>query len=311
MADEVTAASAAELLREADAIFGQRKHAEALPLYRAAAERGASEKDRAVEVQALAQVARCFSLKKELAEGRTWLARAEKAASPDEPHGWSRLLGVRGIFEREEGDKAKAKATFVEMYEYCRARKLERRAVDAIHHIAIVVPLEEQPAWALKGIEAATTTGDEAWLAVLWNNLGATYEDLKQPEKALDAYLKARELHHRTGGPVQKLAADWAVGHTYRLCGKQAEARPRLEKTLAEAEALYAKEKGDWLEWVGWCRKDLGETLIAQGEHAKGLALLKAGRTALAGAGMETHWPEGMKQVDEAIAAAEAAAPRR
>jgi len=99
-------------LLEGDALFGRRNYAEALERYRRAA-------DLAAGVEALAQVARCYSALGKLEEGRPWLERAEKLASADEPQGWSRLLGVRGIFLREAGDKAGAKAAFESMYSYC------------------------------------------------------------------------------------------------------------------------------------------------------------------------------------------------
>ncbi len=287
--------ASAGLLRDADQIFGTRKYADALARYRACSEQAAKDGNRAAQVESLAQVARCYSIEGKLEEGRPWLERAEKLASVDEPLGWSRCLGVRGIFLRESGDKAKAKATFEEMHRYCVEKKLFKRAIDAIHHIAIVVPPEEQPAWAMKGIAAAEQLKDDASLAVLWNNLGATYEDLKQFDKMLDAYLKAREYHHKTGGPLQKMNADWAVGHGYRLNGKLEEAETWLRKALPVAESLRDAE------WVGWCRKDLGETLLARGQKAAARDLLKSARAALVEAGIDKSWPEGFKPVDDAL----------
>ena len=284
-----------DLLRQADQTFGARKYPEALDVYRRCAEQAAKDGNVAAEVEALAQVARCFSIQGKLDEGRPWLERAEKRASPDEPQGWSRLLGVRGIFHRESGDKAKAKATFQEMHRYCVEKKLDRRAIDAIHHLAIVAPPEEQPEWALKGIEAAERLKDDGSLAILWNNLGATYEDLKKYDPMLEAYLKAREYHHKSGGPLQKMIADWAVGHGYRLTGKLPEAETWLRRTLPAAEGLKDPE------WVGWCRKDLGETLVARGEKAAGRDLLLQARKSLLEAGMDKHWPEGFKAVDDAL----------
>jgi tetratricopeptide (TPR) repeat protein len=278
----------------ADKVFFARRYAEALELYRPLAEKG--------NVEALAQVARCLSLTGRLEEGKGWLERARQAASKDDPPGWSRYLCVRGIYEREGGDRAKAKATFEEMHAFCVEKELHRRAVDATHHVAIVAPIEEQPGWALKGIAAAEKLKDNGWLAVLWNNLGATYEELKQHDRMLAAYLKARDYHARSGGDVQKLAADWAVGHGYRLTGRLKEARELLEKTLAWAERRHEEEPGPaTIEWVGLCRKDLGETLAGLGDKSRARELLTAARTALVEAGYEKSWPAGLKEIDEAL----------
>ena len=274
-------------IEAADKVFKSRKYGEALELYRPLAEAG--------NVEALAQVARCLSLERKLVEGRTWLERARMAASKDEPLGWSRYLTVRGIYEREEGDDARAKTTFEELHDFCVARGLHRRAVDAVHHVAIVAPLEEQPAWNLKGIAAAEKIGDAGWLAVLWNNLGATYEELKQYDPMLGAYLKAREYHQASGGEIQKLIADWAVGHAYRLTGKTGQARETLERTLAWAERMKDAE------WTALCRKDLGQLLATLGEKERALELLKSARAGLVEAGYEKSWPAALEEIDVTI----------
>jgi tetratricopeptide (TPR) repeat protein len=293
-------------LQEADRDFEQRKYAEALDKYRAAAERAAAEKNAQVEVEAAAQVARCHSLLGRRREGTPWLVRAADRADRNEPLGWSRFLGVRGIFERESGDKVRAKATFVEMFEFCAANQLPRRAVDAVHHIAIVVPAAEQPDWALKGIREAEKLGDDAWLAVLWNNLGATYEDLRQYDRSLEAYRKARTFHHKTGDESRKLAADWAVAHALRLSGKPGEALEILVPALAWAEKRHAREPGaETLEWVGWCKKDLGECRAALGDKTAGVALLKEARSALVESGLEKWWAAGLTRIEETIRALE------
>lgn len=294
--------ASARLLREADETFRSRKYADALEAYRRASEAASGEKNLPAQVEALAQVARCCSIQGKLDEGRPWLEMAEKLASASEPQGWSRLLGVQGIFQREAGDKAAAKRTFEEMHRYCVEKGLFKRAIDAIHHLAIVVPIEEQPAWALKGIDAAERLKDDASLAVLWNNLGLTYEDLKQYDKMVPAYLKARDYHHATGGPLQKMIADWAVGHGYRLAGDLAKAEEWLRKTLPLAEAGYAKDRRpETAEWVGWCKKDLGETLLARGDKARAPDLLRQARASLVEAGIDKSWPEGLKSLDEAL----------
>jgi hypothetical protein len=118
----------------------------------------------------------------------------------------------------------------------------------------------------------------------------------------IEAYLKAREYHHRTGGPLQKMIADWAVGHGYRLAGKVDDAETWLRKALPQAHDLHAKEpRPDTVEWVGWCQKDLGEVLLARGQKAAALDLLKGARASLIEAGIDKSWPEGFKPVDDAL----------
>ena len=282
-----------DTLREADALFKKREVDSALERYRAAAESG----DERVRVEALSQVARCLSIQKKLDEAETVLGGV--AVRPEEKHGWTRFLGVRGILERERGEKAKARATFEEMYDYSMSHDLPLRAIDAAHHVAIVGTPEEQIEWGRKGIAAAEAAEDDGWLAVLWNNLGATYDDLKRYIESLTCYRKAREYHHRTGTEHQKMVADWAVGHACRLVGQYGEAVGILERTLAQVEERHSKKADpESIEWVGWCAYDLGEACVGLGLEEDGLKLMRRGRDALVEAKISEWWPDRLKQIN-------------
>lgn len=65
-----------------------------------------------------------------------------------------------------------------------------------------------------------------------------------------------------------------------------------LRKALPEAERL-----GD-IEWTGWCQKDLGQALLAQGQREEGLRLLRGARESLAKAGLDQSWPEPLAEID-------------
>lgn len=295
----------AERLAAADALFRGRKYAEALDAYRAVAEQAGEARDRSVEAEALAQVARMYSATKRLEEGRPWLARAREVADPAHPLGWTRYLGVRGIFEREGGDRARALATFTEMHDYARARDLPRRAIDAAHHAAIVASPEQQVAWAERGIAAAEAAGDEGWLAVLWNNLGATHEDRGEWTAAADAYEQARTYHYRTGGEHQRLVADWALGRASLRAGRLERAEALLPDCLERARARHAAApNAETGEWVGWTLAAHGELLVARGQRAEGLTALEEGRARLVEAGIEKWWPGALADLDARIAAA-------
>jgi tetratricopeptide (TPR) repeat protein len=305
-----TAGSAVELLAQADQLFRGRRYADAGPVYERAAERAAAEGDGSVQAEALAQVARMASLTVEgpgrLEEARRWLERAAQVASDEQPLGWTRYLGVRGILEREEGHAEQALATFTEMHDYARARDLPRRAIDAAHHAAIVAPTEDQVTWAERGIAAAEELGDEGWLAVLWNNLGSTHEDRGDWTAAADAYERARDYHHRGGGERQRLIADWAVGRASLRAGRAERAAELLPDVLQRARAAHeAQPDAETAEWVGWALAAHGEMLVGRGEAAAGLEQLREGRALLITAGIEDWWPDGLADLDRVIAEAE------
>ncbi len=306
-AEEPSAAAehAGARLAAGDALFRQRKYDEALPVYQAAAEAAEAEGDRSIQVEALAQVARMHSLAQRLDEAGAWLARAEAAADPGLPLGWTRLLGVRGILQREGGDKAAALATFVGMHDYALAHDLPRRAVDAAHHAAIVAPPAEQVTWAERGIAAAEATGDEGWLAALWNNLGATHEERGDWAAAADAYARAKHYHDRTGGEPQKLAAAWALGRSCLRAGRLDEAARLLPDCLARARRWHERDgAGEAAEWLGFALAAHGELRVAQGSPREGLAQLERGRGLLVEAGIEQWWPAALADLEARIAAA-------
>jgi tetratricopeptide (TPR) repeat protein len=300
------------LLKEADNTFNSRDYAGATELYRALVEKAEEEGDKAVLVQALAMTARGYLIRGMNDEGRPWIERAGELASPDDPPGWSRYLGVRGRFEWQDGDKPKATLTFREMYGYCLEHELYRRAIDAAHMVAITGTTDEQIEWARKGIAAAEQGGEEGWLGPLWNNLGVTYWDLaaeaegdealEHDRQALDCYLKARHYHWKVGGEVSKLAADWAVGSAYRRIGEGEKAGAWLRPVLARAERRFeldpSPENG---EWVGWACFDLGLLAADAGESERALELLNRAKNLLEHVGIQDWDPKSWKLLNQRI----------
>jgi len=307
-------AGARALLVEADALFSAREYAAATEAYQRVSAAAEAEGDGTTRTEALAMVARGYSIQHELELGRPWLERAAALATPEAPLGWSRYLSVRGIFERESGERAVATRTFEELYAYCMAADLPERAIDAAHHVAIAAEPEQQIVWAKRGIAAAEAAHSERWLAVLWNNLGVTYESLDRPADVHDAYIRAREYHYRTGTETNKLIADWPVGRAYRLAGQLDEASSWNSEALGWAERRYKADpspaNAEWLGYVLQERGELGALGYPRGgwpfeplppfERAWGY--LMNARKYLVEGGIEESWPEGLAELDARIA---------
>ncbi len=253
------------LLAQGDSVFHARDYATAGEIYQRAVAVARDEGHRSNQVEALAQVARSFSIRGLGEEGRPWLQRAESLATREDPAGWSRYQLVKGVFQREDGRREDATDTFARLYDFCRENELYNRAVNAAHMAAISAEPEEQIAWGLKGIRAAEEGGYEAWLGPLWNNLGWTYADLGRPEDALDALTKARDYHHKTGDELSRLIADWSVAHALRMVGRLDEAAEWTARTLEWAERRYTADPSPAnAEWVGLSRLERAEIALAQ-----------------------------------------------
>jgi len=296
-------ASSAALLAQGDATFSARDYEGAGKIYQQAASAAEAEGHRGNQVEALAQVARCYSIRGLGEEGRPWLARAAALADTSAPQGWARYEIVRGVYQREDGHRAEATETFARLYDFCREHGLHRQAVNAAHMAAIAAQPEQQIAWAHKGIQAAEEGGYASSLAMLWNNLGWTYDDLGRYEEALDALTKAREYHWQTGDDQAKLIADWSLGHALRMVGRNDEARGYLTGAFAWAERRYAEDPSPAnAEWLGMGHKELGELALAEGRRDTARRELAQAVGKLREAGMEQWDADGLRELGERVA---------
>lgn len=302
-------ASAERSLAEADKLFAGNRYDDARKVYQQTAKEALAEGNNSLRTEALAQVARMHSILGDYVKGRQWLEDARQIATDAEPMGWSRYLGVRGRFEwQDEKDKPKATATFIEMYEYSKSHELHGRALDAAHMVAIVGTPQEQVRWSLNAIEEAEKAGETGWLGPLWNNLGWTYEERGEYANMLEALLKAREYHYKSGNEHTQLVADFGVARAYWRNDNNIKAREWLDDAFTRAKKRHeAKpedtEKG---EWVGWGHIYFADILDSEGEKAEALENYKAGRPFLVAAGIENWWPEQLQKLDAKIAELEA-----
>ncbi len=286
------------LFEEAEALFHAREYQRATDAYQLVAHEAERQGDSRTATRACAMAARCYSIGGNLPQGQLWLDRALERANPGEAEGWSLTRMVAGIFQRERGDREGAEQTFAELVEYCQRHGMLSRAIDAAHHAAIAAKPEDQVTWGRRGLTMAVRAKDERWQAILWNNLGRTLESLGRYEEMLNAYRQARHFHGRTGGERQVLLADWAVGRALRFVGRLAEADQLLVSVLERARSRQEQVPGPGrLEWVGYTLWELGEVAAAADQPSRARQHLTEAVEALAAAGLETAWPEGMEQV--------------
>ncbi len=277
------------MLAEGARRLSQREIRVARRAFEMAAKAAEATSDPAVRVEATALVARCYFLEGLVDDGEVWLQRAEGLAKKEEPMGWSRCRQVRGLFERARGDRDQALSVFEDLYEYCREHGLKERALDAAHHLALLAPLDGQVLWARRAIAAAEASGNEALLAILWNNLGLTYERMMRPMEALASYRRARWFHYRTGDDRDRLIADWAVGRALRLTDRHGEALLWLRDVVGRAESRWQATPGpDESLWRAYAYQEYGEVQAALGDRELALQSLEAARRAFLGLDSDT-----------------------
>jgi len=290
-------------IAEADQAFRNRQYSEAGRMFEEIAESAEAEGNDVAFVEAAAMRARSYLIEGDAESGRPWLARAEEKADTTAAAGWSRYLGVRGRFERENGDEETATKTFLEMFEYCSAHGLYDRAVDAAHMIAITGDPSEKLEWARRGIEMAEKGNMIGWLGPLWNNLGWDYVDAGQYDDAIEALRNARDYHYMGTAEIPKLIADYSVAHVLRLKGELEESRTAMTDVFERAQELREGGNPDAVEWIGFSRWELGELAIAEGDAADGVPMMREALGELEQAGMPawdaSDWEKRNARVEE------------
>jgi tetratricopeptide (TPR) repeat protein len=283
--------TASEYLKAGDDLFKTRDYEKARESYLKVLETSSLAELVSERVEALSQIARTYLIAGDKEQARTWLNKAQDVARPENPLGWSRYLGVKGRLAWQDNYLAEATATFMEMYDYCHARNLSERAIDAAHMVAITGNPDQQIEWGKKGIAEAETGKITSWLGPLWNNLGYTYESLERYGEAVKAYREAREYHGQYGDERNRLVADWALGHAFRLKGDIDSAEIWIKPLPAWCEKIGETE------FLGWSHKELGEIALARGLKDSARNHFSLALTQLENSGMADWDPQGWAEL--------------
>jgi len=164
----------------------------------------ASETTDAGRAEVLTQLGRVHSLRDEFQECASLLDKAEPLAGSD-PIANVRLELERGRMFRSSQDKEAAFPLFQSAFRRALEAGDSYLAGDAAHMCAISVddiPLQEE--WTQRGLEH----GDPYWAGPLYNNLGWTYFDAGDYERALELFEQALEARLRD--PANEQAIQWA-----------------------------------------------------------------------------------------------------
>jgi len=229
-----------------------------------------SSGDPDVLVQLLTQIARTHGLQRQFAEAHELLDRVETLLTPDLVVGKIRYLLERGRTFNSAGEKEEARALFLEAWELSSTAGEQYYAVDAAHMMGIAEKSAEvQLRWNLRALEMAERAENpivRQWLGSLYNNMGWTYHDDGEFEKALDIFQKSLRWREEEAEPrkfVPIRIAKWSVARALRSLG-------RTEEALSKQRALMDewREAG---EEDGYVFEELAECLLTlkRGKEAR------------------------------------------
>jgi tetratricopeptide (TPR) repeat protein len=204
------------------------------------------------------QICRALGLQRKFDEAWAELARISSAPSP--------IVQVRidlesGRLKNSSGDKAGAKPSFLKALDEAQKRGFDYYAIDAAHMLAIVTRDAESVEWNENALRMARQSKDpraQMWQGSLLNNLGWTYHDAGQLEKALTTFQEALTFQEGAGqeegarGKARLRIAKWAVARCLRSL-------QRYEEALAiQRELVPFPEQG-------YVSEEMGELLLVTG----------------------------------------------
>jgi tetratricopeptide (TPR) repeat protein len=209
------------------------------------------------ELELLTQIARAQGLQKHFEEGHQTLDDVERRMT------LGTIVEVRYLLERGRmfrsgKEREQARPFFEKAWELAQQIGEWGYAVDAAHMLGIL----DAPdlTWNLKALDLAETSPDERarrWRASLYNNIGWSYHDNGEYDKALEIFARALALREEEGNTETIRIARWAVARTLRSLN-------RLDEALAiqrENAVQIQREGGS----DGYIEEELGEILLAQG----------------------------------------------
>lgn len=216
--------------------------------------------DASYRLQLLTQIARAQGLQREFDAAHETLDSVEQALD-----GQSAVVQVRYLLERgrvfnSSKQPDDAEPLFQRAWELACEASADNFAVDAAHMMGIIEAGETALAWNEKALALAENSSNERarnWLGSLYNNIGWTYHDQGDFDKALDVFEKAVGWREEKGAAEPLRVAKWCVARTLRSLGEVEEALARQEALLSELEAAEDQD-GFVFEELAECHHVLG-----------------------------------------------------
>jgi tetratricopeptide (TPR) repeat protein len=227
---------------------------------------GASaEKDLSYYLQLLTQIARTNSLRRKFTEAHELLDTVEKQLPVALDAAHVRYHLERGRTFNSSGKKADAQQNFEKAGAAARELKLDGYTIDAIHMLAISAP----PELAIKLTEEALLFAEQSaddhakrWLGTLYNNLGWSYFDNGDYEKALNIFYRTRDYYEQIQRPDETFIAKWCIARTLRALNEN-------DKALALQLALHEEIVNTGKDTDGYVYEELGELFLIKGDQQK------------------------------------------
>lgn len=216
------------------------------------------------KIQLITQIARTLGLQRKFEDEHKLLDEVEPMLNEEFPRASIRYHLERGRVFNSSGKPETARESFLKALELAKASGEDNLAVDAAHMMGIAEKGEASVKWNETAIELAERSDDEhakGWLGSLYNNLGWTYFEMKNYDKALELFEKDIAWFDSRERTTQANIARWSAAKTMRMQGRTDEA---LEVQLRLKEVIEKTNDPD-----GYVYEELAECFLAKGNDAE------------------------------------------
>lgn len=147
----------------------------------------------------------------------------------------------RGRLLRSAGDDEAARLHFEAAAAGAESSGSDALRVDALHMLALVVPVGERVAVNQDALGVARGSADpaaRAWEAPILNNIGMEHADVGDFDAALSSFTEALAARRSLGDPARTRVARWMVAWALRNLGRGEEALAMQRELKAELSDL-------------------------------------------------------------------------
>jgi len=247
-----------------DQLWNYNNPAETEVKFREALEKTSPEKDLSEHLQLLTQLARTQSLQRKFPEAHEILDGVGRQLTEEQHIEHIRYFLERGRTFNSSGDKRNAEICFRTSLVIAKNLNQDFYVIDALHMLAIIstpqiaVGINEE---ALLFAENSKEERAKEWLGSLYNNLGWSYFDKGEYEKALSIFLRALKWREDKKQEKAIFIAKWCVARTLR-------AVERFEDALKVQLALF-EESVNTGQNDGYVHEELGELFLLKNDKQK------------------------------------------
>ena len=215
-------------------------------------------------LQLQTQIARAYSLRGLFTEAHELLDTIEKQLPSIHDITHVRYHLERGRTFNSSGKKSDAKTHFELAQTIAEELKEDFYVIDTIHMLAMVTPPMEAIQLHHYGIIKAEQSDNESarnWLGALYNNLGWSYFDIGEYEKALSIFLRALQWRETKKSAPEIFLAKWCIARTLRALNRADDAI-KIQLALFEESTTTGTQDG-------YVHEELGELFLLKQDPLK------------------------------------------